>query len=623
MTIDYNKVIKKLKNKNNELYNKNEFSFETYKYLDESFQELENPESIKNINLFKDGQNLTNREIANKYSIYGDDAKKNFGKQTLNTSSLSLLRLKDITQKYLVLNLNKSDNSKKLGYISEQDFFNDTNKQESSIIKIERINNSNQFYLRFIIDNTNNNYLTIDINDKIIVGIKTNTSVWKFVKYNDYYYLQSIGKPKFVFDNSFNALIGKMETGKWTIEPVVTNEYEFNRFSQTDNEMRKKINDFKCLNIKKQEVNNQILKNLIDLEILSSINLDNKKLKPVFESFQVDKDFVIIQEDKDILIDQIKSINSEIQKINNDISTFQSNINKLRIEKDNIDCPRYMKYRFFGFKPSDCENYKIKRQKYFIEKIEKIGKQIDKFTPRLKELRENRKKIEEKLSREVIPNFNKLLELERKLDKGLVPIESFQNENSDLELSDKENKENKKQEYLYKKYRTYQILKKKLNTVYDKIHEKKISQQKEKYNENIKKLLNNISNLEKTIESFTDCKNVVLDKPINEKLKEFRKELKGIKDVKNNQFTTNYNLNKKVMVDNKMKNSEINQLDEKNELLKRNKHIMKENLVIIKSNNYYLDLKTKSIKLSYYVLLLISLGLIFLVIKNIYIKYMN
>ena len=616
MTQEYNKSVKILKDKNLELYNNKEFDISTYNYLNESFFELENPTEISNVNLAID-KDHTNRDISKLYGIYGENAKMSYGKQSLNTSNLKLLRLKDIQQKYL--NINNS----KLELISENQLLDNNIYQDTTLIKLERINNSNQLYLCFIGNNdkkrdNQNNYLSIGENDSLIVNKKSIMSIWKFVKYNNYYYIQSIGKPNYVINNSVNVVLGKIQTTKWNIEPVLDVEkYNYTKFSVENTPIKNIINSYKCSLKKKQELNNQIQEDIMELELINRIDMDDPKFETKFknEGFQVAPiDIKINTSDLDKKIKERDNIIKKIKKYGNQIIQIIQIISNLEKQLQNVDCPSYMKIRRFSFSfflrhrkiytEKDCEDNKI-RQRNNLNKRIKDEKIKQKKTEKIK----NDELLKRDIINKEIEEIHSLLEKKRLIKDKIVMkkkelnIERYQ----DLNESDE----------IIKKEKEYEETIEELRKIYKKLHETKIQKEKNYLITKIHNLYKSIKNNTKTIEGYANCSKERYSNGINIKMKNLNKDLKETRDDRYNEFTTNYNLNQNVVQKNKSLNKKIQELDNKHLILNRNIYIMKENIKIIKSNNHTLYIKTKGIKFIFNLLVLLVLILILLVIKNI------
>ena len=131
------------------------------------------------------------------YGIYLDDTKR-FKSHSVDLSKLESFRLKTIGNKYL------GYKDGKLELFKESDLLNEEDTLQYTLInaKSENAESENKdvvldhFYITFngrgngSGGGTINNYLTLGENDSVIVSKKHQLkSLWKFIKYNEQYYI--------------------------------------------------------------------------------------------------------------------------------------------------------------------------------------------------------------------------------------------------------------------------------------------------------------------------------------------------------------------------------------------------------------------------------------------------
>jgi hypothetical protein len=555
------------------------------------------------------------------YGIYLDDTMR-FKSHTVDLQNLKPFRLKTFGNKYL------GYKDGKLMFFKESDLLNDKNVLSYTLINTESVKdtttgaNLNHFYITFNgLGNSGsgsiNNHLTLGENDSVIVSRQHQLkSLWKFIKYNEQYYIESVYRPKHYLDTSTNFSsssffigFGKTETGKWSIkEDSKVNDTPKPPFSLSDSTTADSIYTINGLLNNKSNTGGspeeRRLRNIIDTTILNNMtgtNCDIESFRNINSNTiqnleKLIRQFYISEEKVNEIEKAFRNKLLEIAKLENNIEELEATIISSRKQSaDNISSlettPKEKSIRLpFG------GAYKIVNQDYIM--FESAISQIKKTIQESEKKKEDHKINLERLNLE-LPILEKAVQ-DAKIKRGKTVVFS-QTLKQKLEgftifepFGDKVNGRNE------------------LGEIINNIAELERRNADSKDREILQTVQRGISNLTR---ERSNIKRELQYK--NQKINDEQRKLQKIQEDKQHEFEQNQTINRNVIKENEDINKKLTDLEDKENELYSNSHLMGTNLKVIERQNTKLKYQTHALKSAVVLFSMIIIILLLVIIKKI------
>lgn len=554
------------------------------------------------------------------YGIYLDDTKR-FKSHSVDLSKLESFRLKTIGNKYL------GYKDGKLELFKESDLLNEEDTLQYTLINAKSENTESEdkdvvldhFYITFNgIGNgsgggTINNYLTLGENDSVIVSKKHQLkSLWKFIKYNEQYYIESAYRPKHYLDTSTNVSsnffigFGKTETGKWSIINIEDKDVNTQEppFSLSDPNTADSITSIMGVlnntsNIEKRRIGNiidtTILNNMTgtncDIESFQDINNGGNTVQNLEKQI---RQFYISEEKVNEIEKAFRNKLLEIAKLENNIEELEATIiNSRKQLADNITSlettpkEKSIPLPFGG-------NYKSVNSAY--TRLESAITQIKKT------IQESEKKIEDhkvkpEILKKELPVLDAAVQDAKSKRQKTVALKQKLNQRVGRTVPNVDTSVNNMTE---------------LDGIMNNIAEleKRIADKKD--SEILQTVQRDIGNLTRERDNIRiELQNK--DKTINTELGELQKT----QEDKQHEFEQNQTINRNVITENENINKKLIELEDKENTLYSNSHLMGTNLKVIERQNTKLKYQTHALKSTIVLFSMIIIILLLVIIKKI------